>query len=676
MTTVPRWAAALALAPLLFAIPAGADTPHVSSTIIRGAAAPPAAPAITQNLRSGDVSLNFPAVDVRDLAKAVLGEMLGKTYSVAPGAKGSVTLVTEKPIAKADVLLAFENALRASNMALIRQGGAFLIAPIADARGQAPPLSADEVGFGSETVQLKFIAAAELKTLLDPIAPGVIAVADPTRNIVTVTGASGQRESIRELIGQFDTDWLKGMSFGLFVPQHTDSRILAPEIDKLLNGQGAASAGLVRLIVMDRINGILAVSAQPQYLDDVKRWLEVLDREGESSEPRLFVYRVQNGRSADLAATLNSALGNLVGHGAAGVSAAAARPTVDTFDVQPSSQALAQLRPQKPTESGDSAHDAKAEVAAPGGVTITSDEANNAVLVYGTPRQFAVVEDALRQLDITPLQVLIDAVITEVDLNHDLQFGVQFSGRFGNNLINLSPNPSSTAVMVTNPTTGATMPAAIQPGLTWAVNYGNIRAQLNALSALTRINVLSAPEMMVVNNHTASLDVGDQVPIVTASSTSTIGTNSPTVNSVDYRDTGVILKVTPRVNAGGLVLLDVDQEVSDVAATNSSTINSPTIQQRKFSTSLAVQDGQTIALGGLIRDNATKVRSGIPFLNAIPILGALAGSQQKTDVRTELIVLLTPHVIRSPTDADAVTDELRKKIQAIPPLEPVKGFHP
>jgi general secretion pathway protein D len=182
--------------------------------------------------------------------------------------------------------------------------------------------------------------------------------------------------------------------------------------------------------------------------------------------------------------------------------------------------------------------------------------------------------------------------------------------------------------------------------------------------------------MMVLNNHTASLDVGDQVPVVTASSTSTIGTNAPIVNSVDYRDTGVILKVTPRVNAGGLVLLDIDQEVSDVATTSSSTINSPTIQQRKFSTSIAVQDGQTVALGGLIRDNATRGRSGVPFLNAIPFVGWLAGQQLKTENRTELIILLTPRVVRTATDADAVTEELRRKIQAIPPLKPIESFRP
>jgi general secretion pathway protein D len=193
---------------------------------------------------------------------------------------------------------------------------------------------------------------------------------------------------------------------------------------------------------------------------------------------------------------------------------------------------------------------------------------------------------------------------------------------------------------------------------------------------MTTVNVLSAPKMMVLNNHTASLEVGDQVPVVTASAVSTVGSNAPLVNSVDYRDTGVILKVTPRVNSGGMVLLDIAQEVSDVTTTSTSNINSPTIEQRKFATSIAVQDGQTIALGGLIKDTRTKGRSGLPVLSAIPILGALAGTRTDSDVRTELLILLTPRVVRSAPDAEAITEDLRKKIQALEPLPPVKSFRP
>jgi general secretion pathway protein D len=180
--------------------------------------------------------------------------------------------------------------------------------------------------------------------------------------------------------------------------------------------------------------------------------------------------------------------------------------------------------------------------------------------------------------------------------------------------------------------------------------------------------VLSSPELFVLNNHTASLQVGDQVPVTTQSAVSIETSTAPLVNSVEYRDTGVILKVTPRVNDSGLVLLDIAQEVSDVATTDTSNIDSPTIQQRKISSSVAVQDGETIVLGGLIKDNRSNIKAGLPYLRDIPVLGELFGSRDKTHDRTELMVLLTPKVVRDQTDVQALTRELQHKLPAAAPL--------
>jgi general secretion pathway protein D len=532
---------------------------------------------------------------------------------------------------------------------------------MAEARGQAPIVGPDAIGFGSETVQLRFIAAAELKKVVDPIAPDTLQIADAARNVVVITGPTGQRRAMRQLISQFDVDWLRGMSFALYAPQHSDARILVPEIEKLLNGQGAPTAGMVRLIAMEKINGVLAISGRAEYLEDVRRWIEVLDREGESSEPRLFVYRVQNGRSADLAKVLVTAFG-----GSASGAPLSENPVTPssgpTFDIDapapPARSDSAQPRTAQPATSQPSS-----ATAGPDKMIITSDETNNAVLIYGTPRQYAIVEEALRQLDVPPLEVLIEAVITEVDLTHELRYGVQWAFTHGANTVTLSRG-----------TTGAI--SSLFPGFSWAYAGSTIQSTLDALSSLTNVDVLSSPKLMVLNNHTASLQVGDQVPVVTASSQGTISPNAPVINSVEYRDTGVILKVTPRVNSGGLVLLDIAQEVSDVTNTSTSNIDSPTIQQRRFASSIAVQDGQTIALGGLISDKKTKGRSGVPLVSAIPVLGALASDHNVEDKRTEVLILLTPRVVHAQPDADAVTEELRRKIQTIDPLPAFKSLRP
>ncbi|MGC1301077.1 MAG: hypothetical protein WA840_01775, partial [Caulobacteraceae bacterium] len=286
------------------------------------------------------------------------------------------------------------------------------------------------------------------------------------------------------------------------------------------------------------------------------------------------------------------------------------------------------------------------------------------VVAYATPREYALIEDALRKLDIPPLQVVIEAAISEVTLNDELKYGVQWFFQAHGNQYGLTQSSTSTAA------------AANLPGFVYSTisTNGNIAATLNALSTVTHVNTLSAPNLLVLNNQTASLQVGDEVPISTGSAVGTVTANAPVVNSVDYRDTGVILRVTPRVNSSGLVLLDISQEVSEVDNTASTIadnpIDSPVISERKIATSIAVQDGQTIALGGMIQDQITTTRTGVPILSAIPILGALVGSRDNTRARTELLVLLTPRVIRGPDEAQVITEELKQKIKWVEPLRP------
>ena len=283
--------------------------PTVRSTIIPGNPTALPGPPRQPVAAKGDVTLNFPSVDVQAVAKAILGDILSVPYSVDSSIHGVVTVQTTRPIARRDVLPLFEESLRAANLALENRRGTYAIVPLSGAQTGASVLGPADTGFGEETLVLKYANAEELKKLLDPIVPNAIAQADTTHNALIVAGTTTQRRSIRELVKQFDVDWLRGMSFALFIPQRTDSRLIAPELDKLLNGPGAQSAGMVRLITMEHLNGILAISAQPQYLEDVRHWIEVLDREGEQAERRLFVYHVQNGRAADIAKVLDGAFG-------------------------------------------------------------------------------------------------------------------------------------------------------------------------------------------------------------------------------------------------------------------------------------------------------------------------------------------------------------------------------
>lgn len=653
--------------------PSTLDNREVRSTILPGTPTPPPAPPSPRVFRGGKVNLNFPSVDVRSVAKAILGDTLGLPWAVDSTVQGQITVETPKPIRRADVLAYFEQALINANLALINRAGVYTVVSTGLARGEAPVVGPSDTGFGNETIALKFVNAEELRKLLDPLVPNAISVADPTRNVLVISGNSTQRQALRELVAQFDVDWLRGMSFAMFVPQRTDARLIAPELDKLLNAPGSASAGLVRLIPMDRLNGILAISSQEQYLEDARRFVEVLDREGEGNERRLFVYHVQNGRASDLTKVLDGAFGitspkeAVTSTEPAAINDVSGPPPPPTQSQAYASGLVTGLTARSPNDAGPAGEHRDGMEPVSGGqdhTTITADEVNNAIVVFATPRNYALIEDALRKLDVAPMQVMIDASVSEVTLNHALQYGIQWSFQSGPNSAALTQGTTS-------------VPVQNFPGFSYLYSGANVKATLNALATVTDVNVLSAPQLMVLNNHTATIDVGDEVPISTGTAVSTETASAPIVNSIDYRETGIILKITPRVNSSGLVLLDIAQEVSDVLPVSETQVNSgsgivsPTFEERKISTSVAVQDGETVALGGLIKNEVQKGRSTIPLLGAIPVIGHLFGDTTGALMRTELIVLLTPHVVRTPVDARAVTEELRSKIEmAAPPPKP------
>lgn len=608
--------------------------------------APPTRRSETSVGAAGDITLNFIATDIRDVAKAVLGDYLKLNYEIAPNVQGSITVQTSRPLQKAQVLPLLEQALRLNGMVLVHSDGMYKVIAAADAQGTSGPLSARQAkgaGYGIEIAPVRFISATEMQKLLTPLVPSQAVIhVDATRNVLMIEGTQPEREAILENIALFDADWLSGMSYGLYTPNYIDAEELTRELTEVLGGPNSPIGTVVKLIPISRLNTVLAISPQPKYLEQLKAWVKRLDRPGEGSDKRVFVYEVQNGRAADLAGTMNKLM-----KGGMSASQQSFAPSPNPTGKQASGTSSASpAAPMIGQEAGPS-----------GGVAITADETNNAVVVLASPQEYSAIEASLRKLDAPPLQVYLEAAIAEVTLTNDLQFGVQYYFKPGDqHQMTLSDNKSGAI-------------ASAFPGFSYMFTRGtNIKIVLNTLASVTRVEVTSSPQIMVLNNQTATLQVGDRVPIATEQAVGVTTSNAAIVNSIQYQDTGVILKVTPRVNHGGLVMMDVSQEVSEVANTTSSSIDSPTIQQRKISSSVAVQDGQTVALGGLIKDSHTNGKSGIPFIQRIPGLGALFGDTTNNHDRTELIVLITPHVIETLDQARMVTDELRAKLPAVQAL--------
>jgi general secretion pathway protein D len=626
---------------------------------------------MSRNAR-GDVSLNVVDADVREVVRIVLGDGLGADYVIDPTVQGSITAQTSQPVPADDLVPILDAVLRANSAALVRAGDLYKVVPIEQAMTSGPtptilPLpEAGTPGFGIRVVPVRYVSATQVATLLEPFAPlGGSIQTDLDRNLLLLAGSPDELETLGELVATFDVDWLAGMSFGLFPLESVDATPLVAELKEVFGGpEGGPLAGVVRFVPLDRLSAILVITSQPEYLSRAQVWIERLDRDSESEEEQIFVYPIQNGRAADLASVLSEIFDiRAATVGPSDLLAPGLQPVQITSSTFEPGQSEAEPAYQPPPQSIPSAPSrierrrllAAGEGPLGGNVRVIADQTTNSLVIRATPRDYRKIQGALEHLDILPLQVLIEATIAEVSLDGDLRYGVEWFLTSGDASFTFSRLSSG-------------LVEGAFPGFSALFANGDVRAVLNALERVTDLNVISSPHLLVLDNQTARLLVGDQVPIVTQTAVSVTNPDAPIVNSIEQRDTGVILSVTPRVNASGLVIMEIEEETSDVVETTTSDIDSPTIRQRKVGTTVAVQSGQTIVLAGLIQDDVKRTEFGIPVLHRLPIIGPLFGVKNNLNVRTELLVVITPRVIGTPNQARDVTEELRQRLRRLAPL--------
>jgi len=601
-------------------------------------------------------SLAFVEADVRRVVDAVLGEMLALDYSVDPKVQGNITLRTRDPVPRSQLLSLLENALRSVDAVIIADGGRYRVVSRENARSRAPVAGATQQGassgpgYASEVVPLRNAGAKEIARLLEQfIGKDIVAGADTARNQIVIVGSGEERQAARALIARFDVDTLANMNFELIRLESVDADTVAEELERVFQPPFDIIGTRVRLVPLPRLRSLLLVAAEQADIDRIVPWVRRLDAGG-SGKRKLYSYAVQNGRARDIAASLQLVLGMAAPAAAPDPGNRGSRTT--TMVVRDAEAAPDEvIAPQTPVPGDQS----PVFGVASSGPRIVPNEENNSLLLYATGEEYEFIREALDKLDQPVAQVLIEATLAEVTLSNDLRYGVNFRALTGD-------------TSFANSSTGSGTPASVFPGFSLSVIGSTAQAVLNTLQSRTNVRVLSAPKLMVLNNQTATLQVGDQVPIIVQQAQSVSAAGAPIVNTIELRDTGVILKVTPRVNDSGTIILDIAQEVSDVSQTTSSGINSPTIQQRRIASTVATRSGQMIALGGLIRDSVTKTKSGIPLLSQIPIIGGAFGSHGNAGSRTELIILITPTVVRSPDQVKEVVDALIEGLDRTQPL--------
>jgi general secretion pathway protein D len=670
-----------------------ATTPNTASpsrpTVFAGAGeATVAEPAQHETAPNGDgYDLNFENAPVATVARVILGDILGVGYTIDPRVQGTVTLASGRPVAKSDILYVLENALRLSNVALVRDKAGYRLMPAGDAigSGSMDRLATAEAGYGITVIPLRYVSAQTIIKLVDGFAtkPGQMR-ADTARNLLILQGSGSERRNALDIAASFDVDWMRGQSIGIFPVRNSTPEPLITELEKIMDsGDAGLGQGMVKFQPVARMNAILVVSRKPEFLRAAGQWINRLDQ-SDTASTNLRVYRLHYGDARHVGALLSQVF---LGRTAGGLDSAngqiapgagltsstsngplsalsATPPTAATTSATTTTTTATTPTTRTPTTRGnDQQNGGPGGIFGGGnndngpgtggvmpGVRITADVTNNSILVYASRDEQRIIEQTLRQIDRPQLQVAIDATIAEVTLNDQLTYGVQFF---------LQSHPDKGSIINS---IGSAVIAEQLPGFNFLVgSAGAPNVILNALHTVTDVKVLSNPSLVVLDNQEATLQVGDQVPISTGSAT-VLTANNTIVNTIDYKNTGVILHVVPRVNPNGNVVLAIEQEISAVQPGTPATALTPTVSERKIKSSIAVQSGQTVLLAGMIQDTENVTRTGIPLLDEIPKVGDLFAQKNKTVARTELIIFIRPQIIRDPVDANVVAEELRTKM--------------
>ena len=666
--------------------------------------------------------LNFENAPIASVAKTVLGDILKLGYTIDPRVQGTISLASGRPVPRSDLLFVFETALRLTGVAMVRDTVGYRLIPIGDAVAGGNMDSAvarAEPGYGISVAPLRYVSATTLIRLLDSFAtkPGAVRV-DSARNMLLVQGTGAERRAAIETALSFDVDWMRGQSVGIFPVQNSNPEPVIAELEKILDSkEGGFSQDIVKFQVIARRNAILAVTSKPDLLRTVGTWIRRLDS-ADTTRTAVHVYRVKYGEARQLARVLS----DIFGGGSSGSDTLGSQVAPGSGLARTSSNAdrlhglSATTGTQSSTGAGStsggsrfgattggtggtlggtagaatsggaagSTFDASSTASGGGGgqaalegIKISADVSTNSLLVYASAENYRLVEQTIRQLDQPQAQVGIDATIAEVTLNNTLNYGVQFF--LQNNNLSVSNIPTSPpGVQTTTSSTTSSVAGGVAtsvasaflnrafPGFNFLIGpEAQPKVILDALHAVTDVKILSNPSLVVIDNQVATLLVGDEIPVSTGTGNvlnSATSTNNTIVNSIDYRSTGIILRVIPRVSPNGNVRLDVEQEISQATNSTASTLT-PTVSQRKVKSSVSVANGQTVLLAGLIQEKTELDRGGIPLLDQIPKVGDLFSHQTKSTVRTELIIFIRPQVIRDAVDASFVAEEFRTKLR-------------
>ncbi len=571
-----------------------------------------------------DIAFNFDNAEIKDVVHVVLSEILNVNYILDKRVGGQINLHATGQVYKEELITMLNALLYVYDFAIIKDGDLYRVLPKPDARPETniivigdkiPAWSKDII---IQIVPLQYENPKDLNNTLRPFMTGIgnIIVHGNSQFLILIEVASNM-EKLLTLIKTFDTPFFAGKSVRFYDFKYVDARNMAKDLTTLVQSLGGkvGNEGEINFIPFSDTNKMLVITRSPEFMPKIDLWIKNIDVPPSEldEETRIYVYKVQHQKADTIVPILTQIYNEKM----------AAQP---------------KFLGKKPLEA----------------MKVVADAKTNSIVIKALPSDYKCIKAIIEAIDATPQQVFIEVMIVEVDISSSLDYGTEWKWNMGNLKVN----------GLTDSSTGGVTSSAGTPFMKFS--KGNFDILMDILASNSNAKILSAPHLLVRDEQPANIQVGDQVPILSSSGQQS-GTTI-TFEQVQYRDTGIILTVTPHIAENDFITLDIKQEVSDVVKETTESVKSPRFATRKAETSLVVRSGHTISLGGIIKQKDDKTISKVPLLGDIPFLGNLFKSTSISNTRTELMMLITPYIANNPEDADVLTDAFQKKLKEIEPL--------
>jgi len=585
-----------------------------------------------QGDKGNGIIIDFDQVDLNEALKVLIKEGLHASYVLSPRVSGRITIHSIGEIKKDQLLPLIEAILRLNNLSIVKKDHIYYIVP----QQEAPGLT--EIGIGEGVgiylFPLEHIrtdkAASTIKPLLGPTTQ---IIPESYSNTLIVVGYPKDVEKIKTLIKAIDIDLFTQVKFKMFILQY----IKVDEVYSVLKqifkeGPKPEIRPVITFIPFKSMNALLVLTIKEDLLNQVEGWIKELDVKPEEAAMHVYVYPIENGDAEEIANLLKQLFGKKVEKrpGKVIVPAKKAAPTAPTEEL------IAEVK-------------------------IIPDKINNFLIIKATPPDYHIIERVIKELDIIPRQVSIETVLAEITLTKSIAYGVEwFIKHRGQKYIGNVSLSEGVRFSMPEGVAAEGLPTGFSYSL--FTTPGQLRALISTLASISEVNILSTPLILVTDNTESSIKVGEEWPYTKETTVTTTGVP---ITSVEYREVGILLTVKPHISSTGLVKMELTQEISSVLPEAEGVGGNPAFMKREAKTSLVVQNGQTVVLGGLFKTEKTRTTSGIPLLKDIPLLGFLFGKKSWETTKTELLIALTPHVIRTREEAEAVHKEFLEKIEEL-----------